>query len=168
MADQLARQIRDQPSRTGILSALDTLDTLDLDPTPSKARQQQATLDAIRDNVQGGLGDKEEIEMALYNLLDVLNELDPQAAPKPTREEVAALADKYSQQGGARKKKLSQGRRFCKCIKTVRKTLKARPGSTKEEGAIAVCVKSVLHKKGRTIKRFKCGKKPRVVTQKRK
>ncbi len=78
------------------------------------------------------------------------------------------MADQYSQQGGARKKKLSRGRRFCKCIKTVRKTLKTRPGSTKEQGAIAVCVKSVLQTRGRTVKRFKCGKKPRVITQERK
>ena len=59
--------------------------------------------------------------------------------------------------------------KFCKCIKSVRKTLKARKGSTKEQGAIAVCVKSVIQKKkGRTLKKFNCGKKPRLVTQRRK
>lgn len=68
--------------------------------------------------------------------------------------------------GGMRRK--SQTARFCSCIKSVRKTLKARKGSTKEQGAIAVCVKSVLHTKGKTIKKFKCGKKMRVLTQKRK
>jgi hypothetical protein len=70
------------------------------------------------------------------------------------------------QSGGMRRK--SQTARFCSCIKSVRKTLKARKGSTKEQGAIAVCVKSVLHTKGKTIKKFKCGKKMRVLTQKRK
>jgi len=32
--------------------------------------------------------------------------------------------------------------------------VKARPGSTKEQAAIAICVKSVLQKRGRTLKRF--------------
>jgi len=60
----------------------------------------------------------------------------------------------------------SQTKKFCKCIKSVRKTLKARKGSTKEQGAIAVCVKSVLQKHGRTLKKFKCGRKARVQTRK--
>ena len=72
----------------------------------------------------------------------------------------------YTPSGGVRRK--SQTARFCGCIKSVRKTLKARKGSTKEQGAIAVCVRSVLHTRGKTIKKFKCGKKMRVVTQKRK
>lgn len=63
---------------------------------------------------------------------------------------------------------MKQAQKFCRCIKSVRKTLKNRPGSTKEQGAIAVCVKSVVQKRGRTLKTFKCGKKPRLVTQKRK
>lgn len=55
--------------------------------------------------------------------------------------------------------------KFCRCIKSVRKTIKARKGSTAEQGAIAVCVKSVLQTRGKTIKQFSCGKKPRLVTQ---
>jgi hypothetical protein len=65
--------------------------------------------------------------------------------------------------GGAK-----QADKFCRCVKSVRKTLKARKGSTKEQGAIGVCVKSVLQTKGRTVKKFKCGKKPRLTTQKMK
>ena len=64
-------------------------------------------------------------------------------------------------------RRLSQSRKFCKCIKDVRKTVKARRGSSKEKGAIAICVKSVLQKKGRTLKKFKCGRRPRVLTQRR-
>ena len=64
-------------------------------------------------------------------------------------------------------RRLSQTRKFCKCIKDVRKTVKARRGSSKEKGAIAICVKSVLQKKGRTLKKFKCGRKARVLTQRR-
>lgn len=59
-------------------------------------------------------------------------------------------------------------KKLCKCIKSVRKTIKARPGISKEKGAIAICVKSIVQTKRRTLKKFKCGKKPRLVTQKRK
>lgn len=71
-------------------------------------------------------------------------------------------------EGGRRRKTRktrSQTKRFCKCIKAVRKTIKARKGSTKEKAAIATCVKSVLHSRKRTLKRFKCGRKARVTTQ---
>ena len=69
--------------------------------------------------------------------------------------------------------KESQTKRFCRCIKKVRKTIKARKGSSKESGAIGVCVKSVLQRKlaptGRTLFKFHCktrkGKKGRVITQ---
>jgi hypothetical protein len=67
------------------------------------------------------------------------------------------------------------GKRFCRCIKKVRRTVKARVNSgdlkkDKEKAAIAICVKSVLHSKGKTIKRFTCrGRKgPRVELQKKK
>ena len=51
--------------------------------------------------------------------------------------------------------------RFCRCIKSVKKTVKVRPGNAKstygkEQAAIAICVKSVLQSKGRTLKKFKC------------
>ena len=50
--------------------------------------------------------------------------------------------------------------RFCSCIKKVRKTVR------NEKGPIAICVKSVLQKNGRTLKKFTCGKNGRVITQK--
>jgi hypothetical protein len=62
-------------------------------------------------------------------------------------------------------------KRFCRCIKKVRKTVKARKGSSKESGAIAICVASVLQgkTKKRTLRKFHCktrnGKKARVITQ---
>jgi hypothetical protein len=46
----------------------------------------------------------------------------------------------------------------------VRKTVKARKGSTKESAAIAICVTSVLHPRGKTLKRYRTG---RLVTQKK-
>lgn len=45
--------------------------------------------------------------------------------------------------------------KFCKCIKKVRKTFKPKKG-TKEEAAIAICTKSVLQSKGKTLKKFSC------------
>lgn len=60
-------------------------------------------------------------------------------------------------------------KRFCACIKKVRKTIKSRKNSTKEQGAIAVCVKSVLQSKGKTLKKFTCKKdnqgNPNVILQ---
>lgn len=68
-----------------------------------------------------------------------------------------------------RKNKLAAD--FCRCIKKVRKTIKLRPGvkntaAAREAAAIGVCVTSVLQSKGKTLKRFKCGKKMMLKTQK--
>ena len=50
---------------------------------------------------------------------------------------------------------------FCHCIKKVRDTVKLRIKSarTKESAAIGICVKSVLQRRGKTLKRFSCRKK---------
>jgi hypothetical protein len=47
--------------------------------------------------------------------------------------------------------------KFDRCVKSVRKTVKARKGSTKESAAIAICTKSVLQTRGRTLKRYRKG-----------
>lgn len=44
--------------------------------------------------------------------------------------------------------------KFSRCVKSVKKTVRARKGSNKESAAIAICTKSVLQKRGRTIKRY--------------
>jgi hypothetical protein len=59
---------------------------------------------------------------------------------------------------------------FCRCIKKVRKTVKLRKGqgkrrTAKEQAAIGICTKSVLQTRGKTLKRFRCGKKPMLQTQ---
>jgi hypothetical protein len=56
------------------------------------------------------------------------------------------------------------GKKFNRCVKSVRKTVKARKGSTKESAAIAICTTTVLHPRGRTLKRYRKG---RLVTQKK-
>ena len=53
-------------------------------------------------------------------------------------------------------------RKLCSCIKKVRDTVKRRTKSTartKESAAIGICVKSVLQRRGKTLKRFSCRKK---------
>jgi hypothetical protein len=56
------------------------------------------------------------------------------------------------------------GKKFDRCVKAVRNTVRARKGSTKESAAIAICTKSVLQTRGRTLKRYKKG---RLVTQRK-
>jgi hypothetical protein len=48
----------------------------------------------------------------------------------------------------------------------VRKTVTPRPKSTKEAAAIAICTKTLLHPQGRTLKKYRKGK--RLMTQKKK
>lgn len=72
-----------------------------------------------------------------------------------------------------RKAKKSLAADFCRCIKKVRKSVRLRPGqpktaTAKEAAAIAICVRSVLQTKGRTLKKFTCGvqgTKPVLQTQ---
>jgi len=61
---------------------------------------------------------------------------------------------------------MSLTRKFSSCVKKVRKTIKTR---NPESAAIAICTKSVLFPRGRTIKKFKMvNGKPKLITQKRK
>jgi hypothetical protein len=73
------------------------------------------------------------------------------------------LPSRVVPQGGRKRSAVSN--KFGRCVKSVRKTVKARKGSNKESAAIAICVKSVLHPRGRTIKRYRKG---RLTTQRRK
>lgn len=55
---------------------------------------------------------------------------------------------------------------FCHCIKKVRSTLRSKQTKKqKEKSAIAICIHSVLQKKGKTLKRFTCKKKQHLITQ---
>lgn len=60
-------------------------------------------------------------------------------------------------------------RKFCKCIKKVKRTVRLRRGlsQNKESAAIAICTKSLLQSHGRTLKRVRCRGAPRLETQKR-
>lgn len=69
----------------------------------------------------------------------------------------------------------SVSRKFCRCVKKVRGTVKLRgrsgfgrrPVQASESAAIGICVRSVLGKRGKTLKKFTCTKRggPRVMTQ---
>ncbi len=54
-------------------------------------------------------------------------------------------------------------RKLCSCIKKVRNTVKKnkkKTKKTKEQSAIAICVKSVLQSRGKRLYKFRCKKKP--------
>jgi len=57
-------------------------------------------------------------------------------------------------------------KKFCNCIKKVRTYIKPIKGN-KESAAIAICVKSVLQTKGKTLRKFKC-RNGKLFTQKMK
>lgn len=66
---------------------------------------------------------------------------------------------------------MKQSQKFCKCIKAVKESVKLRPGlkkteENKEQAAIAICVKTMLQRKGRTLKRFSCKEGAKLTTQK--
>jgi hypothetical protein len=69
---------------------------------------------------------------------------------------------------------MTQAQSFCSCIKKVRSsvhlrkqkgTRKMKLADRKEKAAIAICVKSVLQRRGKTLKKFRCGKNPVLKTQ---
>ena len=65
---------------------------------------------------------------------------------------------------------VSQKDKFCKCVKGVRLTVKLNKkyAKSKEGAAIAICTRTILFPRGRTLKKLRCGKKGKLVTQKRK
>ena len=73
-------------------------------------------------------------------------------------QDIAALTKLGPRRGGS-----TVSSKFDRCVKSVRKTVKARKGSNKESAAIGICTKSVLQTRGRTLKRYRKG---RLTTQK--
>lgn len=108
---------------------------------------------------------------AIYDYLveEVSNRAAPAGAPlaRGLRVMIPPPLDnafaEYDLEGGRRRRK-SQAKRFGSCVKAVRKTVKARKGSTAEGAAIAICTTTLLHPRGRTIKRYRKG---RLLTQRR-
>ena len=73
-------------------------------------------------------------------------------------QDIAALTKLGPRRGGS-----TVSSKFDRCVKSVRKTVKARKGSNKESAAIGICTKSVLQTRGRTLKSYRKG---RLTTQK--
>lgn len=103
----------------------------------------------------------DKIERANKRVADTaVSQSNPVAANSPSRSRVAGIPGLFK--GGRKSRKL--GNKFNRCVKSVRQTVRARPKSTKESAAIAICTKSVLQTRGLTMKRYK---KKRLVTQKK-
>jgi len=134
-------------------------------------------LRASRELLRNAASARESVRLTIVRsiqaqLVDILTGLSPpqsQGAPlqRSLAVEIPPRPDFWSEnfdlEGGRRRK--SQAKRFGSCVKAVRKTVKARKGSNPESAAIAICTKSVLFPRGRTIKRYRKG---RLLTQKRK
>jgi hypothetical protein len=97
-----------------------------------------------------------EVYNKLYTVL--MNITDDVFVPGPPIPPVPAPPS----QGG---KRSAISTKFDRCVKSVRKSVKARKGSSKESAAIAICTTSVLHPRKRTIKKYRKG---RLTTQRRK
>lgn len=58
---------------------------------------------------------------------------------------------------------------FCHCIKKVQKSIRLRKGnSNKLSAAIATCTKSVLQRRGVTLKKVNCNSRPHMLSVQRK
>jgi hypothetical protein len=83
-----------------------------------------------------------------------------------------ALIEKGKSGGGKTRRSKSLAKKFCRCIKQVRKTVRVRgskqTAKAKESAAIGICTRSVLQKRGRTLKRFKCTPQAKLETQRKK
>ena len=121
--------------------------------------------------MRGHARDNPRVVSAIYDYLVevVSNRAAPEGAPLARPAPVIippplgnAFAE-YDLEGGRRRRK-SQTKRFGSCVKAVRKTVRARKGSTAEGAAIAICTTTLLHPRGRTLKRYRKG---RLLTQKR-
>ena len=58
-------------------------------------------------------------------------------------------------------------RKMCRCVKKVKKTLKVRSGVTRENGAIAICNKSIFRNRGLKFNKVTCKKKAKFIGNKK-
>jgi hypothetical protein len=120
--------------------------------------------------------DIEELESSLKELREPLDRGRPAVVANTYQFLVSLVTELLGRRGGPRgdpwaefdfdggRRRKSQAKRFGSCVKAVRKTVKARKGSTAEGAAIAICTTTLLHPRGRTIKRYRKG---RLLTQRR-
>lgn len=103
----------------------------------------------------GNKPDSEYIDMFIDDLKDLVD-----VGVEVFQKGVEPPSKGVTQQGSTRPYR----KKFDKCVKAVRTTVKVRPGSSKESAAIAICTKSVLQTRGRTMKKYRKG---RLTTQKK-
>ena len=156
----LAMKLKDDPSPATLQEVIDTFRTID-NPPPEPGALGFMPRSLPTPDKTYEYGYPGEVEIVLGDVFTALMYMDPEKVQVPSNKELKALAQKYMAVRGGRR---PRNYKFDRCVKTVRKTVKARKGS-KESAAIAICVTSVLHPKGRTMKRYRKG---RLITQKRK
>lgn len=152
-----------QANREDFGSLLNTIDDmLVTDEVPQSLKER---LPGIREDLQNDLKNNrmDEAGFARDMLVRELEIILGDAPPlrRGLRVEIPPRRIDFERDGGRRR---SQSKKFGSCVKAVRKTVKARKGSSAEGAAIAICTKSMLFPRGRTLKRYKKG---RLYTQKR-
>ncbi len=162
----LLASLEAEPNTPGVLE--NTIDALLV--RPDVVEDEKEGLRASRELLRNAASARESVRLTIVRsiqaqLVDILTGLMGPPLQRSLAVEIPPRPDFWSGfdlEGGRRK---SQAKRFGSCVKAVRKTVKARKGSSKESAAIAICTKSVLFPRGRTIKRYRKG---RLLTQKRK
>lgn len=152
---------------------------------PQAIKDSIGKLEAL-EKIDGNEGGPDQLKM-IKDLLSIAKSLEPYKATLPEKAQGIVdailrrdkegitihrdtlnsnrdilLSSLKTMQGGRKSRKL--GNTFNRCVKAVRTTVKARKGSNKESAAIAICTKSVLHTRGKTMKRYRKG---RLITQKK-
>ena len=121
-------------------------------------------LDEFLGKMRGHARNNPRVVSAIYDyLVEAVSNRAARPAPVIIPPPLGNAFAEFDLEGGRRRK--SQTKRFGSCVKAVRKTVKARKGSSAESAAIAICTTSILYPRGRTIKRYRKG---RLLTQKRK
>ena len=135
------------------------------------AEPQKETLRTLKETVlrapQPNPARLAELHSFLMEIVDSLQNPPAVAPLARAREEAARAVRERAEARAAQLRgqgRRSQTKKFGSCVKAVRKTVKARKGSNAESAAIAICTTTLLHPRGRTIKRYT---KKRLLTQKR-
>ena len=114
--------------------------------------------------MRGRARENPRVVSAIYDyLVEVVSNRAARPAPVIIPPPLGNAFAEYDLEGGRRRRK-SQTKKFGSCVKAVRKTVKARKGSNPESAAIAICTTTLLHPRGRTLKRYRKG---RLLTQRR-
>ena len=121
-------------------------------------------LDEFLRKMRGHARNNPRVVSAIYDyLVEAVSNRAARPAPVIIPPPLGNAFAEYDLEGGRRRRK-SQTKKFGSCVKAVRKTVKARKGSNPESAAIAICTTTLLHPRGRTIKRYRKG---RLLTQRR-